>query len=552
MNIISAISYPYGLMFYGKEDLSNSWEIKYVLEHQKEIDVFLGAFKLNTLFDIDTYITYLWLKKESQLREILPLIIKDELRDQVGQFLNKIDSIISKFKIGDINKFIINNYTSIFNDYEDSFFHFDLIRLTIDWIYEHSNTFKNKEVLIFIEEKFWYLIVDNIAYYFDFYKKNLDRFEKRVLNESIASQNLHNYNRIFDLLMFLSDKESVSELSRRVASFVCEKVLKEISDIDKENYLIRYSLYDQGIMVARKYKLNIIYDYENFQTKIETVGIEYFETYGHKIVSEPVDVSDFLKQLKESRLPVIVRFILLTHLYSKDVNNFVSIFENTMKTESPLTDSITHVGLESNEYFTPSRLMQIDYIMKLNTVFMKMMLVDEELFDMFFNNYYSVLSNLVVDGTLAEVDLHEFNGMCSMIKSILDLGEDIGFINGSLYYGVSMLISTFTEKLLRKLFNKLKTIENYIDIKFQTIGTLLEYNDIKKYIGQDLSNVLKYFLSIISGTRIGLNLRNNLMHNNLDFDVMSIDLPVQMLFILTNLMNAIAIHYIASSPPQLD
>ena len=154
------------------------------------------------------------------------------------------------------------------------------------------------------------------------------------------------------------------------------------------------------------------------------------------------------------------------------------------------------------------------------------------------------MSNLANEGILSEEDLEEFLGMCSVFSSILNI-ESKGHIKKSLSYGLSMLVVAYIEKLLRKYFMHVNSRDTYINVKKYTLNMLLNEKGIQDVFGEHVSKVLEYQLTKKRTTDIGLNYRNNLMHNSdINFSEMNIGYPVRMFYCLIILLNVIGTNFI--------
>lgn len=551
MNIIDKFNYTNGLKYYGVEDLSINWELAFVFNNYDELIIFINEYSLpKEDYDYNNFIDYFWFIKQSKLVEVIPSIVEDKM-EMFKRYIERIVQVLSIFERSFLNKFIIHNYVTIFEDRKEKYDH-DLKRLTIDYVFENNKSFKKTNIIEHIESNYWFLIVDKIDKYFSFYKRNKEQFFANVLNERKALAKIDNYNRVFDLLEFLSTKENFQSESKRIAKKVVNHILTVVeNEITVEDYLKHLDLLEEGIKLASIYKLKEIQKFEQLKKDITKYEKEYFSKHGHTFKSNEINLSELIDKFKNDKRPVILRFMGLTHIYDSKTTIFNSIFDSIMESRASFTDFVNHIGLEYDDYFSPSRIMQVEYISNLNIDLIYLIIKDESLFNEMANNYFAVLQQLRADDILTDSDLNEYSGMISMIRSVFDMDENNDNIAKSLWYSLAMLIVAFIEKLLRKLYIKNKESDDYVDINSLYMGFLIESDVIKKCLGEHLANIIKYFLSRVPVTKIGNNLRNKLMHNVLEFDQIKIEMPVTMMYLLINLLNGVGRHYVKTPPPVL-
>ena len=540
MNIINQTNYTYGLKFYGIEDLSIGWEVKYLIESQSDIIKYFDSREEWLVESLNDYIDYLWVSKFCQFDAVVPYVKKNV--DQVILLVTKIKEYSSKYNIGIINKYLIANFKEVFESDNDNHYYYDMIRFTIDWIFRYSSSFP-RTILEYLENKYWYLIADNFQKYSGYYKKNLDAFKSNIINNGIAEKQLHNYDRVFKILE-LTNKEPFLEASKNVASHLSNHILKMLDEITGENYVLVMNLAEKIKKIAKAFKLPQANNFDNKKEKISKASDDFFEKNGRKFQSDPIDVGKFVKELKEQKAPMIIKLMSISHIYKKDKNMFVSQFDDVMTAPSGMFDLISHVGLEFNEYFLPSRINMIHFYTKLYNGFLHVCFNDLELNQEIFDNYYLILGYMKKDGVITQEELEEFHGLYSILNFSLEAKEDNMF-RKSLNYGLSMLISVFIEKIIRFVFLSEVSEENeYFEEKYFTLGALLQRNEITLYFGEHLIKVVEFQLLKVRGTDIGMNIRNSLMHDrNEIYSSMNLGYPIQLLYILFSILNAVTLHY---------
>lgn len=542
MNIIDYTSYSYGLKYYGLQDLSIGWEVKFLIENKQKIqDYFSNEFE-NQINNLDNYIDYLWVSKFIEINEAIPLLKKDEDRPKLKSIHAFLYEIFNRYNIGMLVKYLAKNYRQVFESNHDNHYYHDMKSSTIDFVFAYSKSFTD-EVFDYIENNYWYLIIDNFELYSDFYKKHLTRFQKNIINDNIAIEKITNYDRVFKILE-ICKKEPYEQFAKTVAKSVSIHVLKMAESINEDNYIEILSYIEKAKKIAILYKLPEAYSYETLNTQLEKVSNSYFEKHGHKFETEPIDLKKAVQDLKENKNPPIIKYLEFTHVYKKESREFVPIFDQIMTGNKAIFDHISHIGIPEDEYFTPSRITDLGMYFDIFSNYLFVCFKDENMLDSIFSNYHRILSDLANEGILSEEDLEEFLGMCSVFSSILNI-ESKGHIKKSLSYGLSMLVVAYIEKLLRKYFMHINSRDTYINVKKYTLNMLLNEKGIQDVFGEHVSKVLEYQLTKKRTTDIGLNYRNNLMHNSdINFSEMNIGYPVRMFYCLIILLNVIGTNYI--------
>lgn len=548
MNIVEKIPYPYGLVYYGSSDLASSYDVKFLIENFSVIDQYFRTKSKSILFGIDDYIDYLWLIKFSQFDDIIPQILKEEIRSKFSDCLLVIRECLKSFKIGSVIQYLNDHISDVFNYSHDNVIYFDMLSITIDFVYSHSSSFE-ESIFQMIEDDYWHIVVDNFSKFKQYYINHIDRFSAHILNEKIAVANIKNFNRVFNLLEDLYQNKPFKDILTKSAKAVCSEILHISEGINAENYLETLDLIEKGKKIAKKYKFKEAYQYELLDEKNKPIRDAFFEKYGHKFEYGPIDLKKTIIHLKESKKQDFVKFLGFSHIYDKETERLISTFDSVMTKQYSLTDFIKNIGEESNDYFTPSRLSTISFQLDFYWHLLYLCICDDQLFDDLFSYFHSTLYKLLMDGVLTQVDIDEFTGLTSLIKSLIELDEEKAVLKHSIAYSTCLSLCAYIELILSKLFDKLNSEESYIDKSFLTLGSYLEKSEVMDYLGTHHAKILEYQLCRVSGTNIGLNIRNRLMHHfEIDFESMGIGKVVQVLYIFTSLINAIAVHYIDLPP----
>lgn len=240
MNIIESINYSYGLKYYGLQDLSIGWEIKFLIENKESVLDYFNSKNVTSIDNLDEYLDYLWLSKFREIDEAIPLLKNEEDKPLLKLIHTQLLGKYKEYNIGMIIKYLCNNYQEVFESNRDNHYYHDMKRTTVDFIYGYANSFSD-DAFDYLETNYWYLIIDNFEQYSVFYKKHLKRFNDNIINDIIAVENIKNYDRVFKILE-ITKKEPFKQFTIGVAKTVCNHVLKMVESINEDNY-IEVSLY---------------------------------------------------------------------------------------------------------------------------------------------------------------------------------------------------------------------------------------------------------------------------------------------------------------------
>lgn len=555
MNLINDLNYTYGLEYFGLGDMSTNWELSFLENNENEIIEYLDNLQVDSVQDIETYVSFLWFDKMSKLREALPHLTNQDTVPKLSNILDKIDLVLSSFKKRDIIQFLKKNYQEVFDCQIEGHYVHDMKMISVEYIFANSNSFSD-ECFDFIEKKYWYLIVDDFSHYMNFYKKHIERFKCNIVNEKIAIENIKNYNRIFKLLE-LCNRKPFEDYLKGIVSKVSIEVLGMVENINLDNYLEIITYFDNAEKISKLYKDQSAYEFDKLRPKLNDFNNEYLEKRGHKFTSEPVDLHKAIEDLKNNSTPDLINFMTITHKYEFESNSFVSIFDGIMTAPSSLVDHVTHIGVPKDDYFIPSRLQHLRVSFDLFNHFMYGCLTDEDLQVRLVVNYHKVLSNLYNEGIIEKIYIDEYLGMCNLFSSLLEMKDDNKLVKKSLSYSVAMLIGVYIEKLLRAIYISKMIREDYIDVSSLSLNSLLNTKELEEYLGLHLQKVLEYKLTYKNktseGVKLGENLRNSLMHGSGSlYEHMNIGYPTMMFYLLVSILNSIASNYIDISDKKED
>ncbi len=116
----------------------------------------------------------------------------------------------------------------------------------------------------------------------------------------------------------------------------------------------------------------------------------------------------------------------------------------------------------------------------------------------------------------------------------------------NIYYGLSMFLCGFIEKILRTIYKNSISSDIYIADNSINLGKLLDDKEImQKMIGFDQSHCLKYLLTKIDyDTNVGLNIRNDLAHlNGKAMKILNYDIVLELLSYFTSVINTICLYF---------
>ena len=317
---------------------------------------------------------------------------------------------------------------------------------------------------------------------------------------------------------------------KKYAVVLSNKALSLLKTINEDNYIEIYAYCENMNKLARRYDLKKqLNEFDKLKLSIEKASRDYLKKHGKEFKQE-IPINEIIDKLREELISqnnaTNITFLGLTHTKSKTIIGYDAIINSVFELpKSPLTDSIRHIGLETNSRFPASVQSNIRLIFGLYDHLFAVIVNDNDISLAFFEVLSKVLEMISNKYHLDYEDLNqELNGIIDAIVYLYSINDEYPYYH-TYCFGLCQTICSYIEKLLRKLFiEKYDREVLYIPESQITLGKLLEYEPIVNLLGVNLASILTYELHQIVDSEngvakiIGMNLRNKLMHNNsIDF-----------------------------------
>jgi len=535
------------IKYYGLSDMSTGISIGEFLEGKKLI---LENYFDSEINDIDSYIDYVYLEHILKFEEAIPYVIEDK-RNEFQIFIDNCKLLFERYEKKNFIKYIFNNYREIFeykNEDMISCLEFDLKEYTIINIASYSKNI-NDELIDYLIDNQLYSIIDNFECWQSYFKKNPIKFTKLFSKENIEKVFYMRYQSIFDILVIFNNNDNFKAIIKEISESIFEIINERFFGI-KDDKLIWESYYtlNDCLCFFRKIKsskANKIDDELNIQREIfEDSVMRNGQTTSFKIDLEP-----FKAGFENKSIPWEFRIISVTHAKGED-GNLNSFIDNAINSESTgLFDIMSRRNPGTNEYFTNSRLRSLKiYTFEIKGrmgIILSSVENIKDYIDSIYEEIKYICKNLKVNH-----NNEEFNSDIEMLyyylTDIKNIDKESVISLKNMYYGLSMFLCGFIEKILRVIYKNSISSDIYVADKNIMLGNLLDNEEIiHKIIGINQSHCLRYLLTKVDyDTNVGLNIRNDLAHlNGRTMKVLSYDMILELLSYFTSVINTACLYY---------
>ena len=535
------------IKYYGLSDMSTGISIGEFLEGKKLI---LENYLDSEINDIDSYIDYVYLEHILKFEEAIPYVIEDK-RNEFQIFIDDCKLLFERYAKKNFIKYIFNNYREIFeykNEDMISCLEFDLKEYTIINIASYSKNI-NDELIDYLIDNQLYSLIDNFECWQSYFKKNPIKFTKLFSKENIKKVFYMRYQSIFDILVIFNNNDNFKAIIKEISESIFEIINERFFGI-KDDKLIWESYYtlNDCLCFFRKIKsskANKIDDELNIQREIfEDSVMRNGQTTSFKIDLEP-----FKAGFENKSIPWEIRIISVTHAKGED-GNLNSFIDNAINSESTgLFDIMSRRNPGTNEYFTNSRLRSLKiYTFEIKGrmgIILSSVENIKDYIDSIYEEIKYICKNLKVNH-----NNEEFNSDIEMLyyylTDIKNIDKESVISLKNMYYGLSMFLCGFIEKILRVIYKNSISSDIYVADKNIMLGNLLDNEEIiHKIIGINQSHCLRYLLTKVDyDTNVGLNIRNDLAHlNGRTMKVLSYDMILELLSYFTSVINTACLYY---------
>ena len=548
MNIINFLKEEkasVSLTYYGKNDIATSYQIKVLVEYEKEINEYYNkkGFEIN---NIDDYIDFLFVDMYSKLLEVIPLV-RDDLKEKVEIEVNYLKDIRKKYKNSDCNKYIRNNFAFVLNI--ESLKKYDLIAyeivdITLNYIKDNFQIFKeNKNIYEYIVKNYAY----KIFYQFRDYKNIFDKYPELLdilLSEKILKGQMSTkISHLEEALKLVKTKNQ--DLYEKTINIIISIVKERSFNTDVKRVMYTYNDVKCTRELFEKIGEKHYKEFNDEEKKQEIILDEYIQKNGHKSSFE-INIKDFINVYDNKDINWEIKSLMITH--SQNKGKMMSRFETILNEnkEKSLIDLVS-TNISTNEYFTYSVQNKLSIMMVFGKLMIQYMLGEDDRFNELMNYLFAGVVNYIEKFNLNIPNIEDdFNMISYTLKNlIIELKKkekDKLVIQLWNYNAIHLIIGVF-EKILRELFYEYVQVNKYIPYSKLTLEYILNSYEIEDMLGQANKRAFQYYLT--SYNYVGNNLRNDVCHFNNNINVICTwDNVLTVIYILLTLTNELLIKVI--------
>jgi len=166
------------IKYFGPDDFATAYDLKTLITNEKEIIEYFQQKKLTEIKNTDDFIDYLVLRKITNMKEIIPNIISQEVIQQFDKMLTKIMPMYESVRKRSIIKYINSNIKVLFELREIDVWFADVLMELLDY-------FKSG-----VTEETWYYLAVNEGYLlydnYDTFQMQIEKYDKVI--EAIFSK----------------------------------------------------------------------------------------------------------------------------------------------------------------------------------------------------------------------------------------------------------------------------------------------------------------------------------------------------------------------------
>lgn len=525
----SVLKDKFSIKYNGIANMATNLHIGALLEHEQEIYEYYNKSNYEIESE-DSIRDYLVLNTILQYEEVVQNLKNDSDKVKLSSLIHFSKDTLDKYDkpLDQMYQLIDKNYVSLLSKEKDDYNRHNFIEIILDYTFKQYDRIKD-DVFIFIEENHWGYILNHFESCMSFYKHHINELDLFLMKiYEFERENL--YSNIDGFLMNYKIFPFI-ETFEKYAILLSKKAISLLKTINEDNYIEIYSFCENINKLAKRYDLKKQQnEFDAMRTLVDMTRISYLKKHG-KVFKFEMPIKEMLDRLREQlvarEVATNIVFLTLTHTKAKDRIGYEPTINSTFEEpKSSFINFVRHIGAESNEKFTPSVQSNLRLNFGLHESFLRVIIQDKEISNVFFKILSKVLEVVCEKYNLDNNDLgKEFNGIIDAVVYLESIDDSYPYYR-TFCFGLSQTICAFSEKILRKVY--LEKYDKHIYYTHEsslTLGNLLDNNIIKGILGEKLLSILRFELhQIIEQDNgipkiIGLNLRNKLMHNNdIDYD----------------------------------
>lgn len=529
---------------YDLYDMANSMELKQVLDNNDGLKTYFEKYDFSKDYNLDTIADYFLVKKIIDLKKLYPYAT-DEYKEKI-RLLDYYDSILKKFE----EKRIIDFYKKFDFNIPDGYY--DLIFVIYADLPTRLNAL-NEETYIKAFSVSPYLILG----YYSAYKKVLLKY-KKLYFVLFSDDRINSFMESFDS-RFVEIATNIgkdknffdAELKNKIINKFVDLADKIIANTDEKKAL-HYQIMYKSILAF--FKAISYPEYEKYQSAKSTVDAltdkwlqEKGQTFSYKIPYKEIKAN-----LDNDKIDPVQKQITLTHYsYNRNIEHFC--VPAMTKKQDALFDLVSTPN-DSNDHFSLSVIQGISIAHQIYSIVFQIYLGDER----HRANYFEV-QNGFIDYIFEALGLSfgQIESQLSLLNDKIEKyvklwkNKDLSLEDKEQAKDCGWKVMQFIETLLRTIFIAIKRErKEFCDKDKLALGVLLDYHDPKNAFKGIFSDQLMQYINYMlttdkdeKGQTVGLNLRNNVAHNNQSVEDYNIGETLLCIILLTGIVNSLFLHY---------
>lgn len=525
------------ITYYAENDLATNHDLNILEEAHEEVSRYFMDYEISGVMSEDNFVDYLFAEKTIRMRDTLPRIIDEEIREKINVLIQIVGSFLSTVNKGMVIRFLNTNYMSLLQR-ED-----EMKKATLKLMQQYVSGL-SPTTLLYLTSNEGFFIFDN----YDSFKKAIEK-DDSLLESLFSDENMQELfpsqvNMILRILENMNRKPN--PFLKKIVNQVIEycigygELLVRVLTLDNALY------YQQEIDTLYAFFKRISHVQANtflkYKKKADSLVNEHIDKFGQESRFE-IPIAKYLKRLlKNPQWPQSI--LSLTHVREKS-GTYKSYLANQLSSEIHLIDLVS-TTFPTDYYFTFTNQDFLKHTL-LSRGGLLYGCVREDVYFPQLKSWYAqsiqaivaaiepIEDNMVED---TEVLIEFLNGIHSSMRQDSLVTNSL---TRALSYGAATYICVLSEKLLRNFYFYISKEDIFIQFEKVTLGDLLNGNERSVFSDYHKKH-LRYFLSTDGEKRIGLELRNKLVHwRGLSWERVDTLLVFQLLYLFTDIINTILV-----------
>lgn len=486
VEIENPLSNELSLKYYGKNDFATVYDIKYTIEHYKDLIEFLANCNCNDIETRNDFFCVLLVEKYLAMEEMIPAVTV-EYRNEFSEFIDQVKKKHATLNIGNLIKYINKHISEIFNQ---PLLSFDIRLVSIEYIAMYKSGIDNSVFLLLCKE-YPYLMIDKFDAFEDIFINDLDLF-RTLFNDKNVAEFIQ--TRLSSMLgIFKQNKVrknqgiiAIITLCENQIDLLINEMINNLNDSNAMSIEPILNDYYKYLKDIQSPKANALIG----KIKIAEAMIEKYIIENGKKIEFEIPADKIINEWRKKNSWQL-QLLTLTHAISVRKGKYIakSHFDNHDSIKSKLIDHI-NTTYATDEYFTASHQESLKCTAMTGTALLLAMFGKKEDLEYLIKIWHSAIVVIAdqIEGSgnnLIRNSLLLANSLYNAIQANNSNAnkEDIQ----SLCYGTEMCICGLIEELSRITYIETVKADKYIYLKNCTLGFLLNESnaEMASIFGED-------------------------------------------------------------------